>query len=130
MKIFAFFLPLSLAAVLPHAAWAHDVKQSPQHAACMGKSGGVTVEMLDCIGAETKVQDTRLNQAYKELMATLAPARKKQLQEAQRAWIKFRDANCGFYADPDGGTMATVSASDCFMSMTTDRAKELQNLKP
>ena len=34
----------------------------------------------------------------------------KQLLEAQRAWIKFRDTNCDFYYDPDGGTMARVRA--------------------
>ena len=62
-------------------------------------------------------------------MAQLSPARKKQLQDAQRAWIKYRDANCNFYADPDGGTMATVNANDCFMSATEARAKELEGFK-
>jgi uncharacterized protein YecT (DUF1311 family) len=94
----------------------------------MDRSGGVTAAMLDCIGAETKSQDQRLNKVYREVMAQLPAARKKQLQDAQRAWIKYRDANCGFYADPDGGTMATVLASDCFMSATAVRADELEGL--
>ena len=124
----------SLVAVLTlcclfQTATADDIELSQQFSACMEKSGGVTVDMLDCIGAETKRQDTRLNKVYKEVMAQLSPARNKELQAAQRAWIKFRDANCNFYADPEGGTMATVSSNDCFMSATASRAKELENFK-
>jgi len=95
----------------------------------MDKSAGVTAAMIECIGTETKDLDSRLNKAYREVMAQLSPARKKQLQDAQRSWIKFRAANCNFYANPDGGTMATLSASDCFMSATAVRAKELEGFK-
>lgn len=112
-----------------HIAAADDFGLSKQFSTCMDKTGGVTVNMLDCIGAETKRQDMRLNNAYKEVMAQLTPARKKQLQEAQRAWIKYRDANCSFYADPDGGSLATISGNDCFMSATASRAKELEGFK-
>ena len=108
---------------MAHAA---DSDSSKQFDACMDKSGGVTSEMLNCIGAETKVQDARLNLAYKGLMATLTPSRKQQLQAAERAWLKYRDANCSFYEDPDGGTLATVNGADCIRSSTTSRAKELQ----
>jgi len=114
---------------LSQVASANETELSKQFSACMDKSGGVTVTMLDCIGSETKRQDARLNKAYKEVMEQLPPARKKQLQEAQRAWLKYRDANCNFYADPDGGTMATVSANDCFMSATAARAKEIEAFK-
>lgn len=102
---------------------------STQFSACMDGSGGITATTLDCIGAEAKSQDQRLNKVYKEVMAELPAARKRQLQEAQRAWIKYRDANCDFYADPDGGTMATVIASDCVRLATTTRAEELEDLK-
>ncbi len=114
---------------LAQISFADEVELSQQFSSCMDRSGGVTVEMLDCIGAETKRQDILLNQAYRDVMASLTPERKKQLQEAQRAWIRYRDANCDFYADPDGGTMATVSSNDCFMSTTASRAKELENFK-
>lgn len=114
---------------VPHAAGAHDAGLSKQHAACMGNSGGTTVGMIDCITAETKRQDAQLNKAYKALMAELSASRKTQLQEAQRAWIKYRDANCGFYYDPDGGTLAAVNANDCVMSATANRARELEGFK-
>lgn len=121
-------IALAVAAIMPLASQAQDAGLSKQFNACMDKSGGVTQSMVECIGAETQRQDARLNKVYKTLAANLSPERKKQLQEAQRAWIKFRDANCGFYYDPDGGTMARVSANDCVMTMTSNRAKELENL--
>jgi uncharacterized protein YecT (DUF1311 family) len=105
------------------------VELSKEYSACIENSGGVTVNMLDCIGAETKRQDAHLNKAYKEVMAQLSPERKKQLRTAQRLWIKYRDANCNFYADPDGGTYAQVSANECFLNATAARAKELESFK-
>ena len=110
-------------------AYAADDGLSQQFSACMDESGGVTVTMIDCIVAETKRQDSRLNKAYGDLMAQLPPARKKELQEAQRAWIKYRDANCSFYFDPEGGTMARVSSNDCVLSATAARAKELEGFR-
>lgn len=124
-----FMLSLVLCCVSQIATAADDVSLTKQFSICIDNSGGVTVDMLDCIGAETKRQDTRLNNAYKDVMAQLSPPRKKQLQEAQRDWIRYRDANCNFYADPDGGTMASVSSNSCFMSATASRAKELESFK-
>ena len=85
--------------------------------------------MIDCMSTETKQQDAKLNKVYKDVMSLLSPNRKRQLQEAQRLWIKYREANCKFYYDPDGGTMARVSANNCFMTATADRAKELESIK-
>ena len=63
-------------------------------------------------------------------MAEVPSPRKKQLQEAQRSWINYRDANCAFYDDPDGGTLARVNANSCMMTATADRANELERLRP
>ena len=114
---------------VPYAACAQDIGLSKQHTACMDKTGGTTAGMIECITAETKRQDLRLNKAYKAVMADLSPERKKQLQESQRAWIKFRDANCGFYDDPDGGSLARVSANDCMVTSTAARARELETFR-
>lgn len=114
---------------LSQMAVAGDAELSKQFLSCMDKSDGVTANMLDCLGQETKRQDVRLGKVYKEVMSQLEPARKQQLLEAQRAWIKFRDANCKFYNDPDGGTLAMVSGSNCFMLAIATRAKELEGFK-
>ena len=108
-------------------ASAQDAALSPQYASCIDKSGGVTMGMIDCIVTETSRQDARLNRVYKKAMGALeSPERKKQLQTAQRAWIKFRDANCDFYYDPDGGSMARVSANQCVLTSTANRAQEIE----
>ena len=65
-------------------------------------------------------------------MAEVPSPRKKQLQEAQRSWINYRDANCAFYDDPDGGTLARVNANAnaCMMTTTVNRARELESFRP
>jgi hypothetical protein len=84
--------------------------------------------MIDCITAELYHQDDRLNENYKKLMSTLSKARKNRLLEAQRTWLRFRDANCRLYYDPEGGSAARVEARECQLNATTDRADELELL--
>jgi uncharacterized protein YecT (DUF1311 family) len=117
-----------VALLLPVNAYAQDIGLTKQFSDCMDKSNGVTSNMIDCLVDESKRQDTRINKAYKELIDQLSTERKKQLEIAQKAWITYRDQNCKFYYDPDGGTIATLSANDCFMSATAVRAKELEIL--
>jgi len=109
--------------------FADELGLSKKYDACMDGAGGVTASMLDCIGAEADRQDKRLNKAYKALMAAQTPERKKQLLEVQRLWLKYRETNCSFYADPDGGTAAQLAANGCFLDTTARRAKELESLK-
>lgn len=119
-----------LVACLPCAAGAQETPVlSKQFSGCMERSGGITAGMIACIEAETQRHDVRLNNAYKAVMDELTPERKTLLQEVQRTWLKFRDTNCGFYADPDGGTLARVSASKCVMSTTAIRARELEDMR-
>ncbi len=98
---------------------------TPAFSRCMDDAAGVDPDMLDCIAAENLRQDGKLNDVYKALMATLAGERKKQLQEAQRLWIRYTDANCGFYYDPEGGSAAHIGANECSMLAKAMRAKEL-----
>jgi uncharacterized protein YecT (DUF1311 family) len=122
-----FILLLSLFCI-SQIAVAQDIGLTKQFSDCMDKSNGVTSNMIDCLEAESERQDARTNKAFNALLVQLSPQRKKQLQIAQDAWITYRDENCDFYDDPEGGTMATLSANDCFMSATATRAKELEAL--
>lgn len=124
-------------AVLPLAATLALLTSSPlvaddfytgRYDSCMDASGGVTVEMLNCIDEELRTQDARLNGAYKALGKSLLPERREQLLAAQRLWIKYRDANCQFYASA-GGSLAAVSGSECVLRETAERAKELEELQ-
>ena len=107
---------------------AADREMTQEYSTCMDRSKGVTVEMTSCILAETVRQDARLNEIYKKLLSKLSEEQRKALLDAQRAWIQFRDANCSFYNDPKGGTAAHLSANECILNATADRAKELQLL--
>ena len=107
---------------------AAESEMTQEYLTCMDKSGGVTAEMVECTSDEKTRQDAQLNDNYKKLMSKISAKRKKGLLEAQRAWIKFRDANCKFYFDPEGGTAALLAGTGCFLQVTADRAKELKNL--
>ncbi|MCI0599892.1 MAG: DUF1311 domain-containing protein [Beijerinckiaceae bacterium] len=85
-----------------------------------------TVAIVDCIEAKTRVWDERLNKAYKELPQRIHAGQIGPLKDAQRLWIKFRDANCGFYGSQEG-TIRQIQAAECMRSMTQDRALELEN---
>ncbi|QKF73852.1 LprI family protein (DUF1311 domain) [Aliarcobacter faecis] len=83
-------------------------------------------EMAACTYEETKLEDKRLNQAYKKAMQTIKKDKRDELKEVQRAWIKYRDLNCNFNSYITGGTMDQLFVAECFLSMTKERANELE----
>lgn len=84
-------------------------------------------EMTICWGKEYKAADATLNQAYRQLIAKLNDEEKAQLKEVQIAWLKYRDANCGFVADQyKGGSMRPMIAAICLADMTRNRTIELK----
>jgi uncharacterized protein YecT (DUF1311 family) len=106
-----------------------EERTSRSYAACLDKAGGVTSAMQDCIGEELERQDRRLNRGYEALMGSVPEKRRAQLRDAQRKWIAFRDANCEFYYDPQGGSAARLAANECVVTLTAERARELEALK-
>jgi uncharacterized protein YecT (DUF1311 family) len=94
---------------------------------CMD-GANTTADMVSCNANETKVQDKRLNNAYKTALAAQEGARKQQLRDVQRLWIKYRDANCAFAGSATGGSIDRVNGSACVLDMTQVRAQELENL--
>lgn len=106
---------------------AQATESDKQMDACLDKAT-TTVAMQECQAAAIKAQDTRLNQAYKALMARSSPELKTELKAVQRRWIRFRDANCKFYALSSGGSVATLGAGECMRATTAHRADELEKL--
>ena len=84
-----------------------------------------TPAVVECVQAKTNVADQRLNAAYKALQARIDAAQRQPLLAAQRLWVQYRDANCGFYGVQDG-SIRQVQAAECIRSMTEDRARELE----
>jgi uncharacterized protein YecT (DUF1311 family) len=91
-----------------------------------GECNGSTPEMVDCLMAQHAHWDKELTIAYQQAMKDAVPAQKEKLREAERAWIKYRDANCGYYAAGEG-SIARIDAAACLLNMTQKRAEELKN---
>ncbi|EFQ61372.1 MULTISPECIES: lysozyme inhibitor LprI family protein [Pseudomonas] len=101
--------------------------ENPALKKCMD-GADTTADMVTCNIKETKVQDTRLNKAYQTALAAQEGNRKQQLQDVQRLWIKYRDANCQFIGSATGGTIDQVNGTGCVLDMTQARAQELEDL--
>lgn len=91
-------------------------------------------EQRECLYKSLKKADKELNLNYKLLMKAIKkkePESKrviKRLKKAQRAWIKYRDAECAFSGFPmlDGSAESLLRAG-CKIRLTKKRAKELKN---
>lgn len=99
---------------------------SPTYGTCTSNSGGNTSNLSDCVGVELSKQNARLDRTYKVAMAVLSAEKKRNLQEAQALWVKFRDADCGMYYSLTGGTMDLLEGAGCELSMTRERADSLE----
>ena len=60
---------------------------------CVDKADTDTNAAANCLTDEQARQDKRLNATYKALLSKLDPKAKDQLIQAERAWLKFQDAN-------------------------------------
>ncbi len=115
-----FVIPaLALMAALPAGAEMFGPGFQP----CGEKSA--TLAVVECLQAKTNAADQRLNAAYKALQARVEQVQRQPLLLAQRLWVQYRDANCGFYGTQDG-SIRQVQAAECMRSMTEDRAHELE----
>jgi uncharacterized protein YecT (DUF1311 family) len=112
--------------LLPGLALAAD---DPTADACHQRD--TTIAIMDCVNGLTAQWDKRLNTAYQAaLKASESAARKDGLVRAERAWLAFRSANCGWY-DAQEGTIREIAGADCMLDMTRGRATELEDaMKP
>jgi uncharacterized protein YecT (DUF1311 family) len=101
---------------------ADDARYGAEYQAC---AKGSTVDIEQCVGRLTKAWDQRLNAAYQKLLKNNAEADK--LRVAERLWVQFRDANCGYYGSGEG-TIRRLEYAECMHSMTAHRALELEDL--
>ena len=71
--------------------------------------------------------DGMLNQTYKELFNYLKESDRKNLVDAQRKWIEFRDADCKF-SDPRDkkDNIPRANEAVCLMEHTLTRLEKLR----
>jgi len=116
-----------LACAAPAAASAQEPAFSPGLDRCLNAPSGMsTAGQIGCVDTELKLQDARLNQAYRGAMGRLNSRQQGKLRTAQRAWIAFRDADCAARQDEDWGTLSRVEAAFCVLEKTARRAEELE----
>jgi len=89
-----------------------------------------TPDMNECAAREQKVVEANLNRTYQQLLKDLndpdSAATKKKLVVAQRAWVKFREADCAaVYEHYAGGTIRNLMHSGCMRGRAEQRIKEL-----
>ncbi|MCK9802210.1 lysozyme inhibitor LprI family protein [Pseudomonas sp. MAFF 302030] len=86
-------------------------------------------DMNQCAAQQYKAADKELNARYQQINQRLKeqPEIKKQLVGAQRAWVAFRDAECGFSASGvEGGSVYPLVYSNCTTALTKVRVEQLK----
>ena len=84
-----------------------------------------------CAGQAYERSDKALNDQWAKALAVYGEAAesKKLLLDGQRAWLKYRDAQCDLAAfDNRGGSIWPLIHSGCLANLTRRRTKELADL--
>lgn len=107
-------------------------------AACAGsacaldcKNAVATPDLNECASIEQKKVESQLNQVYQRVLKSVGEAdTKKALVEAQRAWVKFREADCkAVYENYKTGTIRTVMFIGCMQGHAEKRIKDLEGFQ-
>jgi uncharacterized protein YecT (DUF1311 family) len=110
------------------------------------EKAGTQAESTQCAWNDFKRADAELNVQYRSSLADAAerdrsdrmnpavrgdtrPSYTEALQEAQRAWIKFRDLHCrveGYWGR--GGTIEPMLVNFCLARVTRERTEQLRKM--
>ena len=86
--------------------------------------------MNECADAEFAAADKEMASVYQRLMRTPDATFKAKLREAQRAWLKFRDAHVeSIYPDPQHrwyGSVRPMCVAILLKELTVERTKQLK----
>lgn len=88
------------------------------------------MEMNACAGENYQAADAELGVTYKAVVARLAadPDTLKLLRAAERTWIAFRDAECGFASSGvAGGSIQPMIYAGCLQAQTEARTATLKS---
>jgi uncharacterized protein YecT (DUF1311 family) len=82
-----------------------------------------------CAARELAAVDARLNAAYNQVIGRLKaePAARAALLDAQRAWLRFRDAECAFATVNGGGSVLPFLDARCQARLTGERLRQLRD---
>lgn len=95
------------------------------------EENGSTAGMVDAITEAQAKWESKLNATYKSLKKKMSADEFAALQQAQRAWIAYRDLQIksyeATYAKMDGTMWIPIHAG-AVMHLTKQRAQELRNI--
>ena len=122
----ALFVSVLLGSVVPSAA-KESVSELDR---CLGTAPAGDLPAKDCYVAQAQRNDVRLNREWSRLMKQVGGAKTpvgNALTNAQRAWLRYRDAACVNYV-VDGGTLDRLLGQMCYTNLVATRADELARL--
>jgi uncharacterized protein YecT (DUF1311 family) len=124
---------LTLGAVAPAFAASPEEKVDPIDKAaneCLAKpEGQTTAGMVDCTHKAFVAYDKQLNEVYKKVLATVDAESAKQIRDAQRKWVAWREAQIKADDGPwraDRGTIVSIDIEAMNVDAVRARIKELQ----
>lgn len=112
-------------------AYASDLRISIDNYAKCKDDAYSTAEMEQCNDNALRDWEIELNDNYRKLLddPTKSAQQRTSLKQIQRLWLKYREANCKFYASIySEGTLSPIMYGNCMAKMTKDRADELSSL--
>lgn len=82
-----------------------------------------------CAKSELQRQDQTLNKLYQEIQFRADNQFMRKLQQAQRKWLKYRDAHCNTMKDfLQINSSTTITKNTCLFETTRTRNKELDTI--
>lgn len=120
VKLSAFAITISLLA----AGTASPVRASDD---CANASAQST--MTECYGKALVAIDKELNENFRKIEKRLGDDAdtRKRLVAAERAWVAFRDAECGFSTSAaEGGSLYPMTLAICRTELTRQRNEQLK----
>lgn len=104
---------------------------SPTFTTCHDQAQGA-IEQAACLSSESRHQDQRLNQAYRQLQAKLSGAKKTTLVHAQRAWLQSRsrdgELDAALYDDSQLGNLQGELNDVMRLSARADQLQKYRQL--
>jgi uncharacterized protein YecT (DUF1311 family) len=87
-------------------------------------------QFLACLKQQVRSESATLDAIYSGTISYLkaSPGQTARLRQAQRAWLQFQDANCGFASAVAPRSDADEFFFDCVLRSTIDRYVELRSL--
>lgn len=93
---------------------------------CANEAGGAAIAA--CFSARYSAADKELNRFYNSALSELSDSEKQKLVEAQRAWIKYRDAGVALVIEinKDARSYGSIVAGDYKATIVEKRVQEFK----